>query len=508
MRCFKLLLPFVAMLLFVEACNKNHYDVSNVKGVNAEGEVLTPLVSNSLSIMELLERLASDSILQCSEEGDLFFGYHFEFDNVLSGNELLSVHDMDYDAHYAFLNPFPNAFPINVDTVLSFTNALQFETDHVRVVEAAIKSGRFDFTVSSNIGDVQRVTVMSPDISDAYGNMFRYEAEVQNNTFGFDISQLNYTADSANKLSFAYEFYFSLTDNPSQELFVDVHIKCRDLEFAELRGFVESFGKRNRIDTLYNILSDNMLGSAELNKFRLRFRGSNSFGTAARLVIDTALYITEEQESFPLINQVPIVVSLPSQPNYSEILDQMLSGKINSCGGRILESSEIIINPEGTDEITTVNSNSAIDLGVDIELPLSFRLDDVIYMDTIEMNLSDVEFPDMIEKLSLDFTFNSTLPINLEAGLYLYDSIAQHSSENLVSEGNMILGSFDNHPVISTVRVEVSGELLHELLSSDYLILLYEIDTGTHEVVLEPSQSLELNVKAKIKYNGCVEFSN
>ena len=41
---------------------------------------------------------------------------------------------------------------------------------------------------------------------------------------------------------------------------------------------------------------------------------------------------------------------------------------------------------------------------------------------------------------------------------------------------------------------------------SDRLISVYEIDTDAHDVCIQGDQRLDLFVKARLKYNGTVEF--
>ena len=56
MKFNKLLFAFSLVAVLFTACKKEHYDMSNVHGVNAEGELLLPVGSKSITMMDLMER--------------------------------------------------------------------------------------------------------------------------------------------------------------------------------------------------------------------------------------------------------------------------------------------------------------------------------------------------------------------------------------------------------------------------------------------------------------------
>ena len=90
----------LATLLFA-SCKKDHYDTGNIHGVNAEGELLLPIGSTSLSLSEMIEKFKIDSIITCSEDGDLSFGIHYENLGALSGENLLKFKDLEYHEHFS-----------------------------------------------------------------------------------------------------------------------------------------------------------------------------------------------------------------------------------------------------------------------------------------------------------------------------------------------------------------------------------------------------------------------
>ena len=155
MKNCKIILPVLLVVTLFASCKKDHYNVGNVHGVNAEGEVLAPLASASFSMMDMMERFNLQDLLYWSADGDLAMHYTMQMDSVLEGAEILKFNDLDYEEQYTYPNPYPTTTPPYLDTVLSFERTITFESEHVFVREGFIKSGHLNFITESNAGHVQ-----------------------------------------------------------------------------------------------------------------------------------------------------------------------------------------------------------------------------------------------------------------------------------------------------------------------------------------------------------------
>jgi hypothetical protein len=494
------------MMALLPSCKKEHYNVGNVSGVNAEGELLLPIASSSLTMMDMMTRFKMDSIIDCSESGDLSYNIHFEDNDVVNAHGLLRFNDMSHHQHFAFPNPFVAVQPPFADTMIAFEKTFVFESDRVSVLEAVMKMGRFDFQIESNLGNLRRVVLRSPDIKDAMGNDFVLDTEMHGYSFGFDLEGLRYLTDEANSLTFSYELYFRFAPTTEPELFVDVIIQGRDITMHSMRGFLAAYSSRNLIDTVFSLFPGNLTGVMGMEGLRLRISERNTFPLVARLAVDTALVSGEGIEPYSIFDPMPLVVELPSQTVFTEVLDQSLNGKLNSSGGNVYISSEYVVNPMGMAEMVTVVDTCSVDLKIDLNIPFAFEVDDVRYVDTIEMNLSELEMPDLIEKITLELTFNSTLPLNLNGQFYMYDSESGTVTDALLSDTRLIQASFDDQPTTTTVSIDIAEEKIENMLHSDRIIMAYGIDTEAHNVTLNANQKLELFAKARVKYNGIIEY--
>lgn len=506
MRYKSLLLVLVGLALMCASCKKDHYNMDHLQGVDAEGEVLLPIGSASFTLMDMMQKFKIDSLILCSPEGNLSYGYSYEDLGVINGDDLLRFKDLDYSERFSIENPFVVVLPHAIDTMFHLEQSVVFEADHISVLEAEMKSGHFDFELASNIGMLTKVVIRTSDIKDASGHDLVLDFPFNSAPIGFDLDGLHYATDSANRLNLEYDLYVRVQEILEQELYFDVDLKGRDLAFREMKGFVETYDSRNCIDTTFTLFPDKVAGTLEVHGAQLKLFERNTFDMAARLVVDTAWLIGEGMEPFSIFSSLPLSVEVPMQSEFGEVFDATLQGTIMAKGGDLYTASSFIVNPLGLDNMVSVTDSCTIDVIIDANIPFDFTANDVRYLDTVKLENSEINSPEAIEKLTLELTINSTLPLNLDAEFYVYDSETERITDTLAADDSLIKASFDGRPVTTSFSLEITKDRLENYLNSDRLIMLYKIDTDAREVKLNANQKLDLYLKAKVKYDGVVGF--
>lgn len=502
-----LLIILFGVVLF-SSCKKDHYNVGNIHGISADGELLLPLASASYTMKDLMERFEIDSLITFADDGNMSFGFTYEHKEAISGSHLLYFKDWNYDQHFAIDNPFQGALPEPIDTVVSFSQQVAFEADHIQVMSALMKSGHFEFALESNVANLGQVVVTSSDIKDTQGRDLRFIYHPQTGQTGFDLVGLRYQTSQANTLTLNYEFHIIVHELDAPEIEIDAHIVATDLAIRQMTGYVEPYDSRNRIDTTFNLFPSNLIGGLEINGATLHLSERNTFDLDARLVVDTAMVFCEGVAPYSILEPLPVSVDLPSQSSFSEVFSHTLNGTLNAVGGHALSSSLFTVNPSGMSELVTVYDTCSIDVNVDVDIPFAFVIDHVGYMDTVDMQLSEIEMPEMIEKLAFELTFNSTLPLDLYGQFYMYDSQNECVTDTLLANQKVIAASFDGRPVTTTLSFEITEGRIESVLRSDRIIMQYELDTRAQDVTLNALQHLDLYVKMRAKYQGTLDLEN
>ena len=173
-----------------------------------------------------------------------------------------------------------------------------------------------------------------------------------------------------------------------------------------------------------------------------------------------------------------------------------------------MASGDFIVNPQGITEMVTVADTSRVDLHTTVDLPFSFTMENVTYLDTVNMDLANLEMPELLEKLTLEMTFNSRMPFQLNMSLYAYNSENEMIMDTLLANAALIKASFDDKPATTEVSLVIDGDRLDNVLHSDRLIISYQLDSEGRHVNLNVNQKLDLAMKVRAKYNGNIEFEN
>ena len=504
---YKRKIVFLVLLAIVCAsCKKEHYDMDHLQGADVEGEVLLPIGSASFTLSKLMQQFQIDSLITCSEDGIFSFQFHYEDYGVINGQELLRFKDLDYSEHYSFMNPYPFETPQTIDTVFHLSQTIRFESEHIHVMKAEMKTGHFDFNVNSNIGLLQRVVLRSSDIRDIEGYELMLDFDLNSSDIQFDLDGMHYSTDTANTLDLSYDVYVRLNSVTDPNLFFDVEVHGRDLAIREMSGYVDAYESRNYIDTTFNLFPGNVSGALEVHGARMSLLERNTFDLEARLDVDTAWVFDDGDVPFSIFGPQQVSVDVPSQPFFGQVFERSINGKISANETGVYASSNFIVNPSGMSDLVSVSDTCSIDVVIDTEIPFAFVVDDVRYLDTTVLELSEIKKPEQIEKLTLELTITSTIPLNMNAQFFTYDSETERITDTLVAKDKLIAASFDGRPTMTEVVLEVTGEKIRHLVESDRLISCYELDTEAHDVVLNGQQGVDVYMKARVKYNGIVDF--
>lgn len=511
--CKQLVVAIAAFSMAVlVSCNKNHYDVDNVSGVNAEGEVLLPLAYKTTTMMNLMERFQIDSLISCADDGSLYYELFYDAPEVVKGSDFLVFDDFSFESHYDLTNIVPIAISGIFDTVVKLDLPLSLHSDYIQVLEASLRSGRFDFNVSTNVDALQRIIVRSPEIRDADGNEMEFDFSICDETFGFDLDGLYYVTENTNSFTLSLEVFLQLelTDDP--ELFINVNINGKDLALREIKGYLDTFSMSGSIDTTFSVFPNNLLGRLEVKDVSVSISERNLFGVEALIKVDTAMMIADDIEPYSLFYPIPLWVDVSTQMTMTEIFNQKIDAIIQAHGGRMKASYMLYLNPEGHhvngDQPVSVADTCVVDVQFGMEIPFAFNASDICYYDTATISFDAIELPDLIESLTLDLDITSSLPLNLNGWFYLYDSQTGMITDTLNADGKIIEASYTGLPTSNTISIEITPDRLDNVLHSDRIVMMFEVDTDSRDVKLNAQQELGVLVRGKVKYNGVITDNN
>lgn len=509
MRHIRLLLLLVAVASCFGACNK--FDLSHVQAVHTEGEMLLPVSNGSYTIVDLMQRFQMDSLIDYDQSGNMSYNLLFDQMGLLKGGELLKFNDLEINEHFEVPNPLPGVvLPFPVDTMFQYTQTVQLESEYVSVRSATMKSGRFEFGVSSNVPDIRQIVISSSDIKDEEGNAFSFVFDPESGQSGIDLSGMRFETAEENTLHFNYAVRAKVQELPMEGFVFDIDLKGKDLAIQDMSGFVNTYSIRSTLDTVFSVFPDNMSGMLDLENILVTLSARNTFGLEARFFVDSALISGNDIEPFQLVSPLPLEVSATSSPIFIQMFQQYLNGTLNAHAGHAHISTDLVLNPNGTHELVEVSEASSIDLRVHANVPFQFNIDEIHYIDTVNMRLSQLQSPEWIKKLTLELTFVSTIPFNLNGRFMMYDSEHDVVTYNLLDNATLIASSYDGTPTTTQVTIEITDETMiqENVFNSDRIILDFVLGTESHDVVLNANQNLNFTLKAKVDYEGDINLNS
>jgi hypothetical protein len=507
-------LAVAGMLLF--SCNEDRFDLDNLESIQSSGEWKIPIGSLRITLGEVLDQLGENNLLSHDELGNLQFQFEYIDDEVLKGPDFINLGAQVFDFQMHFENEHQGEVIVDpiMDT-LCFSQVATIALDSVGLKSAIIKSGELLMNMETNIGVVSDIVFSSPgiimpngDTLTCYFNALNGNAvDISGATFQMNTDPVTGLSDST--LTFNYVVHYFVNDSNIPEFDLSTRISFRDVKIQEISGYVTSFVYDFSYDTTFSMELPNVTGEMELVGVELQVKEKNTFGFDALFQIDTAELYGEGVNPSPIFPTYPYNLEVISTPEYTNIFPEEpinLRYSTDFNGVRIV--SKLIINPNGGTQLIRINENSSLGVAVNAVIPLQFNIPDVFYLDTIDINLSDINTPDLVQEVILGIIFKSEMPFNFSAQFYTVDAATGLISDSLMAEGLRINGSFDGNIATTTADISITQERLNSLMAADKLIMRLGVNTQNQNVYLNLDNAMEVIIKADVIYDGEIEFGD
>ena len=171
---------------------------------------------------------------------------------------------------------------------------------------------------------------------------------------------------------------------------------------------------------------------------------------------------------------------------------------LNSDFHSFLVSGECVFNP--AEEMVTLCDTATIGLNIDGVLPISFKIPEVTYEDTLDLDVSGISAPELIKEVLLHADFASELPFNFKAQLLTMEDGV--TTDSLFVTPPIIQGSFDGGRAITNTEIPITHQKLDHLMNANHMLLRLGVDTEQNQVTLNLKDKLSLTLRADVVYDG------
>ena len=205
-----------------------------------------------------------------------------------------------------------------------------------------------------------------------------------------------------------------------------------------------------------------------------------------------------------MFSHYPYVLNLVESPTYTDITPagETVTIGLNTEFDRFGFDAAFNLNPNQESSLVTITDTSSLSLKLHATIPLKFNSSGISYLDTMNLNMSSIETPDILKQILLTASFNSEMPLNLNAQFYTLDPVTNQITDSLVVNPLHIGASFTGKPVHSEAQISVTHKRLEHLLKSKGLMMRFDIDTEGQNAVLTNTSGLTISLKADVIYGG------
>lgn len=125
----------------------------------------------------------------------------------------------------------------------------------------------------------------------------------------------------------------------------------------------------------------------------------------------------------------------------------------------------------------------------------------------MNLDLSGVKFPEIVEQLILTLNIDSEMPFNMMAQFYTLDAETGQISDSLLDTQAFIAGRFGDDPVASEIVLDLRRERMSHLFASNKLLMRLGLNTDNNTVILNKEDGLSVKIKADAIYGGAVDIN-
>lgn len=499
-----LMVLIVLMTLTAVSCKKK-----NVKKIEVDNQFAIALFDGTISLKDMLKDMDSTTAKWLRVRNDSLFAYYADTaNNVLKASDLLGdIEDTDFTTVTDFSLP-----PINgeteTDTTLFSENftEIPFEYDGFDIEEVIIRGGVFSFNVVIDpiLPMLKKIVIFSEQLVSQDNDPLMITIDYDKSNTVVDLSGYKIRPNQEKKVTFSS--YITFHYDPSMG-FTGGAYTCT------LRGGITNM----KFKTVYAIVTkpldsviDNsqpidfgisgLSGSATIPIPRIALTYRNTFGLHADCDI-TKFEFTNNAGPFNLLaaEQVDVDV-LPTNGEYYDFIVNGLSPQIDALAGwnRLDFTSNVSLALPG-DHIS-ISDTSSVDVIANVEMPLSFSIDDLNYLDTIKVSFGkDVNIQNYLDEIQFTIDYNNQIPVNVEMqGLFLKNN---RVIDSLFAGGDTLLFNTPSQ----SIDCRITDSKLNNVMRATKMILRLRLTTRFDEtqpaetVILKESDFLYLRMKMRTK---------
>jgi hypothetical protein len=430
------------------------------------------------------------------------------------------THDVEAGAGNAIL---PEQF-LYVDTGI-----YKLEEDTLQITYLAFSRGVFEMSVRTNFPeDVELEVVFPAARKDGDTLRYRYAVTggVMDDSLLLDHTLFDLSTDPTQPYNaLPYRYVVTMKNagkyvdfSRDDQFFFRYRLRELTMEYVEgYFGEDEYSFDRDTIETGLDDLFSRIHGTLSLADPQIRILYSNGFGIPVEILTDVTGINGDGQEQ--ALNAPPMRMEHPAGREDPPVEGALEYTRDNTDIVPLIELRPLTIvyggkarmNPDGFQGWNNfISASSTLVVGLEVEVPLEFRMQDLVLLDTLanpfqseENDTSGFSLQDL-DYLLLHLGADNGFPLDLSIRMYMYDSLT-HVVQDSVIFGKIVeaapvdAGGRVTGTVKTTQHIRIEGSQLEHLEEVNSLILRVTFNTsggGSQYVKIYTDYSLGFHLAA------------
>ncbi len=509
----KIILPVFIIILFYQ-CMHDEYDFSKLDDeMEIRAGILAPLAYGSLTLDDLISEFDSSSFISSNADGLLLITYKDSLFSYIA-DDLLEIPPQDFLEFFIESDfTIPPGWGVGETVILDRTKNFPFTFSNNEQLDSMIlDEGTMVFDIYSEFLHTGQIIITCPNIRSRLNNVpFTRTIDIDvddgsftyNEPFILDRYTIYLTDSVTVDSTFSYmpvDFHVELINsgagfNPGERISVIVTIE--DIDFEAIFGYIGDYDLLSQTGEVELGFFENSLeGYIWFKNPYINFNIKNSYGVPAAVSISRFTGFKTDVDSIEMIFDSSMDTFAYAYPRLTDYINNDIykdtTISINTTNSNVSDflsflpskleySLSAASNPDGPEaSYNFVCDDSRIDIDFEFILPLWFKADSFALVDTIELDLMNVdEDADFIERVNIMLEVSNGLPLDIDFQLYFLDSVYNHvdtlfaeNSRPIISSG--ILDPADNTviaPGIKTSLVEYTNEEIAALNTVRYGVI-------------------------------------
>ncbi len=496
--CF--LLGFILALF--SGCKKENLNFDRLNSADISGEWGIPLLNAQYSINDVLAQLEDNGIISQEPNGDLYFQYELEEENIITSEKFLHIEDIHIQEDYQMRNALPPGLNFSAETTKSFS----FENPYLSLKQGEVKSGTISIRISHNLDVTDyNLVISSADIFNANGQEFNLTINRQDYQNVIDLSRYSFNLTEENAVALTATLSFTTGIIPEDEYSINVEVDFLGIDMRSVTGKIAPYTVEIDESADISLLTGNntLGGNVVIYDPQISLTTNNTFPLTAECRLDRAEF-SGPGGSTPILRQYPTIINI-NQGEQTRPVDGPEQLILSPDFNKINVQGTTTLNPNGqSGQWIRIDENSSFGFILKIKIPFRIKIENVYYRDTIAFNPKDLVKPELIDKASFRFTFANKIPVNLSCQAYFRNTGQNNTLDTLFRPALTLIKDQENSHI-----VEIDHARIDNLFESDQIILEFKLNTGNGVVSLNAHNYLKAILGLKFSYNATgIEFSD